>query len=99
MHGSGNVRGRKRSVESHGLLHRIQVRPAIGAALHMLPDFTTLRRVKLLVDVVTNVVVDVGALLHGSFFRVVMYGVSSFRRNARALLNRDFVASTEIFRI
>jgi hypothetical protein len=90
---------RKRPVENDCLLQRVEVRLAIRASFQMLPDIATLRRINLLVKIVANMTVDVGAVLHVWSPRADMYGVSSFRRNALALRRRDFVASTEILSI
>jgi hypothetical protein len=89
----------KRPVEDYGLLQRVKVCPAIRAGFQVLSDFATLGRINLLVKIVTDMVVDVGAVLHVCFPRADMYGVSSFRRNALALRSRDLVASTEILNI
>ena len=60
----GNVWGRKRAIKHNSLLKGVQVRAAIRASLHVLSDLTALWRVKLLVEVVAYVVVNVDALLH-----------------------------------
>lgn len=62
----------KHSVENNSRLEGVEVRAAIRATLHVLFDLAALGRVKLLVEIVANVAVDVDALLHSCCVRVLM---------------------------
>jgi len=83
---------RKRADHRDRALERLHVRPAVGAGFEVLPDLEAAARAEPLVEILTDVNVDVEAF-HPAVLPSCMYGASSARRNARARLSRDFVAS------
>ena len=65
----------------------------------MFLDLPAPGRGEVLVEVVTDVLVDLSALTHGHVPGAAMYGWIWSRRKALARRNRDFVASSDISRM
>lgn len=86
------------AVEQDRFLQTIEIGNAIWTAVKVPFDFPALGRIELLVQVVTDVTVNVPTfdcfLLHD-----VMYSFNCSRRKTRARRNLDFTAGTDRFRI
>lgn len=99
MGGSGNLGGRDFPVQDDGLLERIQICPAVRTGIDMFLDLPAPGRGEVLVEVVTDVLVNLSARFHGHVPGAAIYGWSWSRRKALARRNRDFAASSVISRM
>lgn len=94
-----NLRIRRLFVQGDRLYYRVQESSTVCAGGYVFPHLFASLGVEICVEIVADITICFLAFHQFVSCLEEMYGLSSARRNALALRNRDFVASSDSFRI